>query len=82
MGRKFRHKDGFGDDTDYLEIIENGDCILHYKKATDMDSKNVSRHYTLNFCIDRVNEGIWVELNQSVIKRIGNFFRRICSGKK
>lgn len=78
MGRKFRHKDGFADDTDYLEILESGDCVLHYKDG----SAKAANYWSLSGCLHCVKNGIWVELNQSIIKRIGQFFRRICSGKR
>lgn len=78
MGRKFRHKNGFSDETDYLEILEDGICVSHYKDG----SARISSSWNLSRCLRYVKTGHWIELNQSIIKRISQFFRRIYSGKR
>ena len=57
--RRFRHKDGFSDGTDYLEIIENGECVLHLIGGT---VRKVGSLYSLKNCLDFVKKNKWIEL--------------------
>ena len=57
--RRFRHKDGFSDGTDYLEIIENGECVLHLIGGT---VRKVGSLYSLKDCLDFVKKNKWIEL--------------------
>ena len=54
--RKFRHKDGFGDDTRWLEV-KDGKVFIVNKEYKRKETKA----YTLNDCIALVDKGSWVE---------------------
>jgi hypothetical protein len=59
VSRRFRHKDGFGDDTDYLEVIEaTGKTILHFKDGT----KDTSDSWPLERCLREVRDDRWIEI--------------------
>ena len=59
-GRMFRHKDGFGDNTDYIQVIEHlGKSVLHCRDGT---TKDVSDTFPLEKCLRFVRTHNWIEL--------------------
>lgn len=62
--RKFRHKNGFNDGTDYLEAEESGGYIVR---------KNGSRTYKYYWCISEclraVKEGIFIEITEGTMNK-------------
>lgn len=61
--RRFRHIEGFGDNTDYLELTRKPHgkyvsvCVLH-----DGSRAEPSFAYDIKYCEKTVREGVWVEL--------------------
>jgi hypothetical protein len=63
--RRFRHVGGFGDETDYVEAMPNGEVFSVRRDGS------VSRlHYlTLVDCLDNVIQGFWKEFSFEQIRR-------------
>lgn len=58
--RKFRHVNGFGDGTDYLEVTEDGKVAIHNSYGLSTEDSV----YTLEDCLKFVLEGKWEELEE------------------
>ncbi len=79
MSRKFRYIHGFLDNTDYVEILGNGNCRLINNNGDTI--KGDYSDITLEYCLDKVSSRIWVELpddfpdilkKAKLIKRLGD----------
>lgn len=56
--RRFRHKQGFADSTDFIEVDSSGIYRI------DLNGKKHRLHfYTLATCVSMCREGLWVELS-------------------
>ncbi|RQR87702.1 MULTISPECIES: hypothetical protein [unclassified Burkholderia] len=56
--RRFRHKDGFCDNTAYVQIQPNGDAYL--VNGNGFSKKSVA--YDLETCLAYIASGDWIEL--------------------
>lgn len=70
--RKFRHKDGFVDGTDYVEVSEKGVTLVDVG-----GNRCPSLRITLATCLDFVKEGAWVELTVAPEPSIDDLKKRI-----
>lgn len=57
--RKFCHKEGFDDGTQYLECFANGET--HAVMVNHEVKKGFEDYYTLEECEKFVDKGVWIE---------------------
>jgi hypothetical protein len=58
--RKFRHVDGFLDQTDYLEVFEDG--TVNQVRKDGSIKEGFGKTYKLKYCESRVAKGVWEEV--------------------
>lgn len=60
VSRRFRHKDGFVGDTDYIEVIGiAGKSIFHLKNGATKDASDL---WSLEDCLREVRNDRWIEI--------------------
>lgn len=59
--RRFRHKTGFADGTDYIECRDNGESWLMGKGGLSIGR---TKYFSLENCLSAVDRGVWEEITE------------------